>query len=226
MSYQTEEEQLAKIGQLWKQYGNRILTVIIIIAAAFYGYRAWVKYENAQAEQASALYQQLTQMNSSTRTGTPLTKEQTDSFNHIVSLLKKEYPKSIYAQYASLLQAKQSITDNKPEAAKAALNSVIKTTSDDNIKALATIRLASILTGEGKTGAEKALSDLKALQQPGAFAISYQEALGDAYLAANQSKEARAAYQQALTTAKAENTQRPLIQIKLDNIAQPGESHK
>jgi len=226
VSYQTEEEQLARIGQLWKQYGNKILTLIIIIAVGFYAYKAWLRYESTQAEQASALYQQLIQLNNNVDPSASMSKEQMNSFNHIVSLLKKDYASSIYTQYAELLQAKQSMLAHQPDSAKAALNSVIKTSSDDNIKALATIRLATILIGEGKSGAAKALNDLKNLKQTGAFTVSYQETLGDAYLAMNQINEARAAYQQGLTVAKKDNVQRPLIQIKLDNIVQPGEQQK
>lgn len=226
MSYQTEEEQLAVIGQLWKKYGNKILTVVVLIAIAFYGYHAWTNYEKEKAAQASALYQQLSQLNSSTHTGTPLTKDQSDSFQHIVSLLKKDYPKSIYAQYAELLMAKQAVDANKPDDAKAALRSVINTAGNTDLKVLATIRLASILTSENEAGAKQALAELQKITQPGAFSIAYENAMGDAYLALKQTDNARKAYQESLKTAKKEGTQRPLVQLKLNNLSQPEEAHK
>ena len=226
MAYQTEEEQLAIIGQTWKKYGNAILAVIVLIAIAFYGYRAWNNHEHKAAEQASSLYQQLTQLNSTTQAGTPLTKEQSDSFKHIVSLLKKDYSNTIYAQYAELLMAKQAMVENKPSEAKSALRSVITTASDTDIKTLASIRLAAILAGESETGAKQALAELKKITHPGALTISYEDALGDTYQILKQTDNARSAYKKALTTAKKENSKRPLIQIKLDNLPQAEGTHK
>ncbi len=226
VTYQTEDEQLAVLGQLWKKYGTKVIGVIAVIAIGFYLYNAWNNHLNTKAREASALYQQLTYLNNTVQPGKTLNKEQMKSFNHVVSQLQKDFPDSTYTQYAYLLQAKQAMDINKPEEAKSALNAVITGSDDKNLKELASIRLSHILIGEGKEGAKEALIMLKKTVNPEAFVVSYQEAMGDAYLAVNETGKAHDAYKKALEAAKKDDTSRSLIQIKLNNISPPEEATK
>ena len=140
------------------------------------------------------------------------------SFQHNLEKLKKDYSGSIYTQFAYLLKARQQMLANKPEEAKAALQAVLKKTSDKEIKILATLRLASILTGENKAGAQKSLDFLNKITKPGAFKVFHEEALGDAYVALEQTGKARIAYQNAAAIVKETKMYRPSIKLKLSNL--------
>ena len=219
MSYQTEEEQLAALGRLWKQYGHWILGAVALVVLSVYGYRAWMQHQHKQAEEASALYGQLTKMYEGSPFGRePLTKEQVATFDHVVEVLQKKFPHSIYLYCAQLLVAKKAMDEGNLRDAKSALKKVMLGVQDPQIKVLASIRLASVLLSEDGIGKKEAINLLKSIKKPGGYSAYYYEVLGDAQIEIGQTSEARASYQKSLDVAKASESQRPFLQMKLDNL--------
>ena len=219
MSYQPEEEQLAALGRAWKKYGNFILLVVVLLVAGFYGYRLWNNHLNAQAREAANLYSQIEDMAGNTlAAGKALDEKQNATFLHLTALLEKEHGHSIYAAYAGLLMARQAVLTGKAEAAKAALQRVMKTSPDPQLGRIAALRMATVFAGEGKTGAKQAL-DL--LERPGmqkSFPVLSADIRGDAYTVLDDTARARQAYDVALKAAAAQGQERPLIKMKRDNL--------
>ena len=57
MAYETEEEQVEKIKDMWRRHGMPLLTGVAIALAGVFGWQAWNNYQDTQARNASTLYQ-------------------------------------------------------------------------------------------------------------------------------------------------------------------------
>ena len=54
-----EQEQLDQLKHFWKQYGNLISWLLIIVLASYAGWNGWQYWERNQAAKASALYDEV-----------------------------------------------------------------------------------------------------------------------------------------------------------------------
>ena len=55
MAYETEDEQVEKIKEMWRQHGVPLLTGVAIALAGVFGWHAWNNYQDTQARNASTL---------------------------------------------------------------------------------------------------------------------------------------------------------------------------
>ncbi|MCY4178050.1 MAG: tetratricopeptide repeat protein, partial [Endozoicomonadaceae bacterium] len=227
-SYQAEDEQLELLNNLWKRHWITIVLIIVVFSGAVYGYRTWKNYRHSQNEEAASLYLQITRPLEHLQTGKTLTKKQTEQFKHVVSLLEKNHPKSSYTQYARLMEAKQAVDENKFKEAEKLLNYVIDHANDNQIKVLATIRLAMLMIKDNKDveGAKKSLKILQSIPDDEGFTIPREDAMGDSYYILGQMEDAYKAYKKAYDYTKKEGVDRPFVKMKLDNIEQTRELNK
>ncbi|HEX5698917.1 MAG TPA: tetratricopeptide repeat protein, partial [Rhodoferax sp.] len=54
-----EQEQLDQIKHFWKQYGNAITWVIIVVLGAFASWNFYNYWQRSQAQQAAALFDEV-----------------------------------------------------------------------------------------------------------------------------------------------------------------------
>ncbi|WP_263078846.1 tetratricopeptide repeat protein [Endozoicomonas sp. Mp262] len=223
MSYDSDEEQVEQLKRLWKEYGQPVIVGVLITLVGVFGYKAWQKnqYENAVA--ASQLYQNLLDTVGQVAGG-DLSEEQESTMTHVVDTLQKDYSGSRYAAMATLFLVQQQVRDNELDKAEKSLNWILEQKPDPEVNALTRIRLARVLLAQPDSKAQKALDILGSLK-PGdkSFVASVESARGDAYLALGQQKKAQEAYQKALDSSQAEGRPRPLLQLKLDDLALPQE---
>jgi predicted negative regulator of RcsB-dependent stress response len=86
---------------------------------------------------------------------------------------------------------------------------------DDELRQIARLRMARILTDQGKPDeAIKALPD----PIPAAFAARYHEVRGDAYFAKHDIPHAVSEYQAALAAADASGTNAALLELKIEDL--------
>lgn len=200
-----EEEQLASLKAWWKQYGNLVTWLLIIVLAAYAAWAGWGVYQRNQAAQAGQLYEELQKA---------VTAQDKDKIQRVATDMQEKFSSTAYAQMSGLAAAKSAFDANDLKTAKAQLQWVADKGSDA-YKAIAKIRLAGILLDE------KAYDEgLKVLAGdfPSEFAGVVSDRKGDIYVAQNKLDEARTAYQTALEKTDAQNPGRQLIQIKLDAI--------
>lgn len=200
-----EEEQLASLKAWWKQYGNLVTWLLIIVLAAYAAWAGWGVYQRNQAAQAGQLYEELQKA---------VTAQDKDKIQRVATDMQEKFSSTAYAQMSGLAAAKSAFDANDLKTAKAQLQWVADKGSDA-YKAIARIRLAGILLDE------KAYDEgLKVLAGdfPSEFAGVVSDRKGDIYVAQNKLDEARTAYQTALEKTDAQNPGRQLIQIKLDAI--------
>jgi predicted negative regulator of RcsB-dependent stress response len=207
MAYDLEEqEQLASLKAWWKQYGNLITWLLILILAGYAAWAGWNYYQRSQSMQASQLYEELQKA---------VTAKDNAKVQRAASDMKEKFARTPYAQMSALTAAKTAFDANDLATAKSQLQWVVDHGADDEYKAIAKIRLAGILLDEKSYD-----QGLKLLSGdfPVAFAGAVADRKGDILVAQNKIADARTAYQLALEKMDARNPGRQLVQLKLEAI--------
>ena len=109
-----EQEQLDQLKHFWKQYGNLITWVLIVVLgsiAAWNGYNAWQRNQSAQA---AAMYDEMERV---VRGG------DVEKSERAFSEMTGRFARTIYAQQSGLLLGKQAFDAGKMDSAKTALES-------------------------------------------------------------------------------------------------------
>ncbi|WP_312358181.1 YfgM family protein [Stutzerimonas balearica] len=209
MTSGTEEEQLAQIREWWQRNGKPLLFGGALALVLVFGWQAWQNRQVAQAEAASALYQQL--LVAALETAEPDTAE----VARLGGELKNEFGGTHYAQFASLFMAKVAVESGRLDEAASELRSVVDKPVDKTLEELARQRLARVLAAQKK--AEDALRLLDGDATTG-FAASREELRGDLLVQLGRADEAHAAYTKAKQAA-AEDGAIGGLQLKLDDLA-------
>jgi predicted negative regulator of RcsB-dependent stress response len=201
-----EQEQLDDLKAWWEQYGKYVSGALVAIAVAAVAFQGWRWYQRNQSEQASVLYQAVSQAvrnNDLAKAKDPATQI-TDRFSG-----------TAYAPRAALLYAKMLYDSGDHAGAKTQLQWVVDHSSEDELKAIARFRLAQALLDEKQY--DDALKALDA-KTGDTFAGIYADLRGDILSAAGKNADAVAAYQAALAKIDPKSPYRAFIQVKLDAL--------
>jgi len=206
--YKTEDEQVETIRKWWEENGKSALFGIVLGLGAIFGWRTWQANIIAQAEAASDIYQQsLAALNQDARQ---------EARRHALEIIGN-YPKTGYAVFARLILASLATDDADYNSAEEHLIWALDNVKIESLKHEVRLRLAQVHIAAGKY--DQALSLLNIGQQ-GAFAPLYNELRGDVYVLQNNPAEARAAYQQALLTARSSSVDQSILNVKIDSLGQ------
>jgi predicted negative regulator of RcsB-dependent stress response len=198
-----EQEQLDQLKHFWKQYGNLISWLLIIVLASYAGWNGWQYWQGKQATQAAALYDELERV---AQAG-DLAK-----LDRVLADMQEQFGSTIAAQQAALLAAKTYMGAGKREAAQAALSRVVDKASDEGYRAIARLRLAAVLADAQSY--DEALKQL-AVTFPVEFVALADDRRGDIYLAQGKQKEAAAEYLKAYRALTQDQDYRRLVDVKL-----------
>lgn len=204
--YATEEEQVESIKNWLKEYGSTVILSVAIVIAISYGWRFWQGHQETINAQASSAYEELliSQMNGQPRFTT--LKAQ-----YII----KQYPSTPYAKLAAFVLAQQDVYNNNYSDADQQLKWVVQNTKG-SMQQIAKIRYARVLLAEGNS--KQALSLLDNPEDK-AFISATDNIRGDIYLALGNKTAAKEAYQAAYNAAPNNDSSKPLIQMKLADLA-------
>jgi predicted negative regulator of RcsB-dependent stress response len=203
-----EQEQIDALKQFWKQYGGLIIALIIAALATFGGIRGWKYYQQARAEDASALFIKLEEAGR---------KNDVGEIRKLGAELVDHYGSTAYGPMAALVMARTNYESGDAAAAATQLQWAIEQAGDDETAALARLRLAGIRLDEKKFDEALKLLDGK----HGESLVSlYADLRGDVFVAQGKKEEARAAYKVALEKSAPNSSYRNLVQIKLDALGQ------
>lgn len=205
--YDTEEEQVEALKRWWKENGTSTIAGLVVGIALILGWNYWQSHKKEQAAQASALYDQLL---TATDAGNK------ESAEKLAERTKEQFGTTKYALYSGLVQAKLKVQQGDLAAAKQILEE-LAAKSDDELSHIARIRLVRLMlaTGEHEQGLE-VINKVDPASSSG-FSVTYDELLGDLYVALDRRAEARTAYQNALRNG----SQSPLLQLKIDDLTAP-----
>jgi predicted negative regulator of RcsB-dependent stress response len=204
--YLTDDEQLEAVKHAVTEYAPWLIGGALIGAALFFGYRYYQSGSNQRALQAAAQFSAMTdalQANDRARS------------RQIADGLIKDFANSPYADQAQLTIARLYVEDGRLENAIAPLTQVMNNSKDLELRQIARLRLARILTDQGKADAAlKTLAD----GTPGAFAGAYHEVRGDAYYAKKDIAGAVTEYKAALGAADASGVNAALLELKIQDL--------
>ena len=188
----TEDEQVEAIKRWFEDNGTFLVVGIIVVLSIVFGFRTWETQTRETAEAASAKYEDLI----AAVTISPLdelSEENLSTGQFIAQELKQEYSGTVYSHFAAMHIAKIYVQSGDLDAGLKELEWVLANDPEEKIKAIASIRVARVLHGQGKNEAALAQID-------------------------ETNSTAREAYQRAVN---AQQNKRPMTQMKLDDLVAP-----
>ncbi len=200
-----EQEQLAELKAWWKEHGGTVILGATLALAAFGAWNGWVWYQRSQAAQAARLYDTLQKA---------ARANDLKAIRDTAGAILENFPRTAYAPLAALVSAKVQFQAGDLKTARAQLEWVVEHAKNDQIRSIATLRLASVLLDDKEPDA--ALQVLEAKPHPG-FEALYAMQRGDIFASQKKRAEARAAYQAALENAQP-GAVRETLRLKLDAL--------
>lgn len=205
--YASDDEKGEEIKQWWRDNGRTVIIAIILGVAVIFSGRYWISYQASLAEQASLNYLQLS---------TLLTNGDEAKAEEKTQQLFNQFATTPYAVFAAFDMAKKAVEQGSNDVAKTYLQWVIDHAELAGQKALAQLRLSQLLLEESKL--ELAFELVK---QPisASFSSLYLEMQGDIFVAQGKSKEARTAYQSAMSGLAQGEPRLRILEFKLADVA-------
>ncbi|MFN3438540.1 MAG: YfgM family protein [Acidovorax sp.] len=201
-----EQEQLDQLKHFWNTWGTLISSVLILVAGAVAAWNGYQYWQNRQAVQAAALFDAV---DAAARSADSVRMEQ--AFSDI----KLKYAGTAQAGQAGLTLAKAQLDGGNSDAAKQTLAWVAEKSSDDGLKALAKLRLSSVLMDQKSY--DEALA-LVSTGFPPEFEAVYADRKGDIFVLQDKRAEAIAEYNRAYKAFEEGVEYRRLVEIKLNAL--------
>lgn len=201
-----EQEQIDQLKHFWNTWGMLISSILI---AAFLGIGSWNGYQfwkSRQSLQATALFDAVE--------SSALSGDQ-ERLNQSFFDLQVKYPNTIQATQAGFVIAKSEIEKNHIPAASSALEWIAENSSDDGYKAIANLRLASLLIEQKSY--ENALKHLTN-NFPAGFEGVVADRKGDLLNQQGKKQEAVEEYQRAYKIFGPNTEYQRLVEVKLNSL--------
>jgi predicted negative regulator of RcsB-dependent stress response len=201
-----EQEQLDELKHFWKQYGNAITWLLIVVMGAYASWNGYQYWERQQSAKASALFDEVER---TAATGDAVKMER--AWND----MKERFPGTTFAAQSALLAARVFQQADKVDAAQGALKWASDNASDEASSQLARLRLANLQVQQ------KSLDEaLKTLSKPfqASFAGLAADVQGDILVAQNKNLEAIKAYTDAWRQLADNADYRRLVAAKLNAL--------
>lgn len=201
-----EQEKLDALKAFWKENGRLIIAAALAFVVGLSAVQGWRYYARTQSQAASALFAKLEEA-----------RRRNDG-NEIRSLggeIVDRYGRTAYGPMAALVLASSHYGAGEREAAAARLQWAVDHAGDQELVALARLRLAGIRLEEKKYDEALRLLDAGTSE---AFVPQYADLRGDVLVAQGKLAEARAAYKLAVEKAGDQSQWRGLVQLKLDAL--------
>ncbi len=201
-----EQEQLDELKHFWKQWGNLITWVLIVVMGVYATWNAYQYYQRSQATQAASMFSEVER---SVASKDPVKIER------VLADMNAKFGSTTYAQQAGLLAGKSLFELGKTDAAKKALSIVAEQAKDDGYQALAKLRLSGIsIEGKNYDDALKQLSGAF----PTEFAALIDDRRGDVYALQGKSAQAKAEYVKAYKGLDDKTAYRRLVEVKINAL--------
>ncbi|SEA86340.1 MULTISPECIES: YfgM family protein [Acidovorax] len=201
-----EQEQLDQLKHFWNTWGTLISSLVLLVfgsLAAWNGYQYW---QNRQSTQAAALFDAV---DVASRAGDQARMEQA------LGDLRSKYAGTTQTAQAGLVLAKSMLDASNATGAKDALTWVVENAGDDGYKAIARLRLSSVLMDQKDLdGALKQVSGAF----PAEFDAVVADRKGDILLLQGKQEQAIAEYSRAFKAFDDRVEYRRLVEVKLNAL--------
>ena len=202
-----EQEQLEQLKSFWKQYGNLITWLLVVLLGGYAAWNGWNLYQRDQGSKAGSLYDELDR---AAQAG------DSDRATRIFADMKERYPGATFTQQGGLLAARVAAEKGQFDAASASLAWVADKAGEDEYRSIARLRLAGLLLDTKKY--EDALKQVDAVAGVPAFTALAADRRGDILLAQGKSTDAQAAYLKAWTAMDPKLDYRRIVEAKLNML--------
>jgi predicted negative regulator of RcsB-dependent stress response len=202
-----EQEQLDQLKAFWKQYGNLITWLLVLLLGGYAAWNGWKLYQRDEGQKAGSLYDELDR---AAQAG------DSDRATRIFADMKERYPRTTFTQQAGLVAARVAAEKGQYDAASASLAWVADKAGDDEYRAIARLRLAGLLLDTKKY--EEALKQVDAVSGGPEFIALANDRRGDILLTQGKSAEAQAAYLKAWTAMDPKLDYRRVVEAKLNML--------
>src|SRR6266513_2584646 len=185
-----EQEKLDDLKAWWEQNSKYVSAAVVVVALVVIGVQGWRWYQRTQAEQASVLYQAVSQAvraNDLSKAKEPATQ------------IVDRFARTAYAPRAALLYAKMLYDGGDKPGARAQLQWIIDQAMLDEKQYDDALKTIDIKTDDAFTGL---FADLR----------------GDILAAMGKNAEAKAAYEIALAKIDPKSPYRAFVQVKFDAL--------
>lgn len=213
-SYRTEEEQLEALKRWWQENGKSTVVAVVLALGGVFGWRAWNDHQQAQAGEASAMFDQLLAADVAVQnSGRPTPTAET-----LAETVKSAFGSLSYGQFAALYKAKYAVMKSDYAAAVEELQWVLSKGPDAAVRAQTEMRLAQVYFAQGEYAQAMAL--VEGLLDTG-YAPEAQELKGDILLEQGDADGALLAYRAAKAAQKNQQvpSQRPMLEMKINDLA-------
>lgn len=203
-----EQEQIETLKAWWRQHGNRLVNLLLVILVLLLGFMGWRYFESQKSAEASVAFGALQQA---------LMVQDSAQINAAAGELREKFGGTAYAALGTLLSAKYSMEAGDAKTAQVQLAWVVEH-SKDEMRDLARLRLAGVMLDE--KAFDEALKQLDNKPAP-AFAAAYAELRGDVLMTQGKHQEAREAYQAAMDgQGKQAAMDNRILGLKLDALGE------
>lgn len=197
--FEDEDQQIEALKQWWKENGKSLIAGVVIGVGGIFGYREYNDHVVGQSQQASDLYNVISAQ----------VKQGNFTDQNKFDQLKNDLKHTPYAAMAAMAVARYHFDKGESDEAIGHLEWARSNTDIDEVKHLASIRLATIHLSRDNFEAARGLLEAA---YPAAFTMRYEELKGDLYLAEGDKDKARDAYDKAMAAEGAGNN--PLLELK------------
>jgi predicted negative regulator of RcsB-dependent stress response len=201
-----EQEQLDEIKHFWKQYGNAITWVLIVVLGAYAAWNGYQYWQRSQAAQAAAMFDEIEKVS---REG------DAEKLARAFAEMKDRFASTAYAQQAGLLVAKSLYESGKLDDAKATLTWVAEKSADAGYASVGRLRLAGVLMDAKAYDEALKVLDTGVAEE---FAALQADRRGDIYLAQGKKPEAKVQYLKAFKAFDERTDYRRLVLVKLNSL--------
>jgi predicted negative regulator of RcsB-dependent stress response len=206
-----QQEQLDQLKAFWKQYGNLITWLLVLVMGAYAAWTGYLYWQQQRAQGAGGLYEEMDRA-AAAGDGAKVTQALAD--------LKAKYAGTTFAEQGALLAARAAVSRKAPADAAAALQWLIQDGKNPDLVAVARLRLAGQWMDDKKY--DEALK-LVSAEMPAEFAGAAADRRGDILVALNKKDEAVKAYQEAYKAMPEELEYRRFVEGKLTVLGQAPE---
>jgi predicted negative regulator of RcsB-dependent stress response len=204
------DQQQADVVRKWiRENGAYMLGGLILGLGGLFGWDQWQDYRDAQAEQASELYEELV---------FAIRNDRETRADGLILDLENQYNQSPYLDQARLMMAKFYLDRSQFDTAANFLASVRSDSKSAEMQHIARLRLARVRLQQRKL--DDALEILGDADSGSAFSARYHDLRGDVYYAQNRPDEARREYEAALSfDQQPPIVDRVYLQAKVDDLS-------
>ena len=204
-----EQEQLDALKAFWKQQGNLITWVLVVVLGGLAAWNGWQYWQREQAGKAGALFEELDRA---------VLSGDAERSGRIFADLRERFPGTAFAEQGALATAKLQASKGLTDPAQASLKWVADSAAEDEYRTIARLRLAA-LQADGKRY-DEALKTLDAAKAEG-FEALVADRRGDILAAQGKKDDAKAAYLTAWKAMSEKVDYRRLIEAKLTALGAP-----